>query len=94
MAIILIVSYDISDDKTRSKCAALLQTVGDRIQKSVYLCMVDDDELAELQARITEIINPQRDLVAFYRQCQACWQQKVSIGLKRSDTIEPFWAVF
>lgn len=94
MAMTVLVAYDISDDGARARCAAMLQAVGDRVQRSVYVCIVNPDELDELRARISALIDPEKDVVNFYRQCIACWEGGVSIGASKSHATEPYWAVF
>lgn len=89
----VLVAYDISDDSVRARCAAMLQAVGDRVQRSVYVCIVDVDGLAELRARIEAIINPDRDCIAYYRQCAACWDEAVAVGQTVPVYEEPYWAV-
>lgn len=47
----LIAAYDIREDDRRAKLAAVLQSIGDRVQKSVFVIMIDDAELDELRHR-------------------------------------------
>ena len=58
-----LITYDISDDKRRTKLFKLLQGEGDRVQYSVFFCDNNPMELARLRAAITEIIHHKEDQV-------------------------------
>mgnify|MGYP006272798683 CR=1 FL=1 len=52
-----LITYDIADDKRRTKLFKTLQGEGDHAQYSVFFCECDEAELAALRATITEIIH-------------------------------------
>jgi len=94
MAMTMVVAYDISSDAARARCAALLQTFGNRVQRSVYVCVVDDDQFGELRSRVEGLIDLESDIVTFYRLCKDCWGGIMSIGAYAPVESEPYWAVF
>ena len=63
MALTVIAAYDIRVDDRRARLAALLQAYGDRIQKSVFVLEVDEDELRTITTRSLAIIDPATDSV-------------------------------
>lgn len=70
-----------------------MQAHGDRVQRSVFVCTIEADILAETCDRISQIINPRTDSVYVFRQCAACWD---AIGIYGQATVtdEPlYWAV-
>jgi CRISPR-associated protein Cas2 len=73
VALTYVIAYDISDDHRRARVAAILQSYGDRIQRSVFLATIDSGLLADARQRIDQIINPETDSVYVFRQCAACW---------------------
>ena len=93
MALTCIAAYDISDDRRRSRVAAVLQAVGDRIQRSVFIVVADPVALAELTARVREIIDPDDDSVYFFRQCGACWAGVTVLGQATVDEAPRYWAI-
>lgn len=94
MALTYVIAYDISDDHRRARVAAVLQTHGDRIQRSVFLATIDNSQLAEVRQRIDEIINPGTDSVYVFRQCAACWEE-VGVHGQASAADEPLcWTAF
>lgn len=93
MAMTLVVAYDISDDGRRSHVAAVLQAVGDRIQRSVFLVSLDPDGLQELTATTHRLIDPDEDSVYILRQCQSCWNQVILIGQAEPPSPALYWSV-
>ncbi len=62
-----LVSYDVPDDRRRNRVAKLLQGYGERVQYSVFECVLDDDQYATLRRRMARLVNEQEDSVRFYR---------------------------
>ncbi|MBV8780599.1 MAG: CRISPR-associated endonuclease Cas2 [Phycisphaerae bacterium] len=60
-----LVSYDISDDKRRTKVFNTLQANGDHAQFSVFLCQLNPTELARLRAAVQPLINAAEDQIMF-----------------------------
>ena len=58
-----LVSYDVSDDKRRTRLFKLLEGEGDHAQYSVFFCELNAAELAGLRAGITAIIHDREDQV-------------------------------
>lgn len=93
VALTIVAAYDVSDDSRRARLAALLQTCGDRIQLSVFVLTLGDDELDELQSRALSIIDAEEDSLYLFRQCGGCWEAARCIGQAYPPTQEYFWAV-
>lgn len=58
-----LISYDISDDKRRTRVFQTLQANGDHAQFSVFLCQLNAVELAQLRATIQALINAAEDQI-------------------------------
>jgi len=58
-----LITYDISDDKRRTKIFHTLQANGDHAQFSVFLCQLNPTELARLRAALQPLINASEDQV-------------------------------
>lgn len=52
----IVVSYDISDNKRRTKMAKLMEGHGYRVQYSVFECELDDKKLKELIRRLRPLV--------------------------------------
>jgi len=60
-----VVSYDIADDKRRTKVFNVLRDHGDHAQYSVFFCELSAVEHARLKAYIAQAIKPSEDQVMF-----------------------------
>lgn len=58
-----VISYDIADDKRRTKVFRILNDYGDHAQYSVFFCELSIKELATLRAYFAEIIKPTEDQI-------------------------------
>lgn len=72
MNMLVIVSYDVATE-TRAgrrrlrRVARVCESVGQRVQKSVFECRVDTAGFEELERRLLAEINPDEDCLRFYR---------------------------
>jgi len=61
-----VITYDIPDDKRRKKIADLLEGYGQRVQYSVFECVLSKSKFKELQKRLHKIFKPKEDSLRFY----------------------------
>jgi CRISPR-associated protein Cas2 len=59
-------SYDITDDKRRTKVFKTLTGQGDHVQYSVFLCDLNDKELQVVIGRLSELINTREDQILVF----------------------------
>ncbi len=66
----VIVSYDIAQNehgqKRLAKVAKICQNYGQRVQNSVFECLVDPMEFSKLKSQLNEIIKPEYDSLRYY----------------------------
>ncbi|MEZ4673337.1 MAG: CRISPR-associated endonuclease Cas2 [Caldilineaceae bacterium] len=74
------VSYDIPDDKRRTKVMKIIEGYGRRAQYSVFECEVRPADLRQLQERLRDVIDEQLDDVRFYALCSACLAKVLVLG--------------
>ncbi|WP_294428965.1 CRISPR-associated endonuclease Cas2 [uncultured Treponema sp.] len=82
----MLVSYDVAKDEKGEKrlrhVAKILEDYGQRVQYSVFECLVDPAQWVELKTKLLKEINPEYDSLRFY-SLGANWQRKVEhIGQK------------
>ncbi len=76
-----VISYDIAEDRTRTKLAKLLEGYGVRIQYSVFECSLTDARFKKLYGEILKLITEERmGSVRFYPICRNCTEKIVTIG--------------
>ncbi len=67
-----VLAYDISDDRRRLKIARLMESLGERVQESVFEAYLTPRELERLLRRVERLLESQEDSVRVYRLCGAC----------------------
>jgi CRISPR-associated protein Cas2 len=75
-----LVSYDIPDDKRRTKLAKTIKDFGDRVQYSVFECILDKNLLDKMADRIDKIVVEKEDSVRIYPLCANCESEIRVIG--------------
>jgi CRISPR-associated protein Cas2 len=68
----ILVSYDIVDNRVRTKVMKLLKNFGERIQLSVFECDLDDARYARMKDGVERLIDKKADRVRYYRLCRGC----------------------
>jgi CRISPR-associated protein Cas2 len=68
----LLVAYDISNDRRRTRLHDVLESYGTPVQYSVFECLLDREELARMKRAVARVIRPTIDQVRYYYLCQSC----------------------
>ena len=82
----MLVSYDVARDEKGEKrlrhVAKILENYGQRVQYSVFECLVEPGQWVELKNKLLKEINPDYDSLRFY-SLGANWQRKIEhVGQK------------
>ena len=89
----VVITYDVNTEtpagqKRLRKVAKQCQNYGQRVQNSVFVCLIDAAQLQQLKYRLTEIIDPETDSLRFYNLGNN-WRSRVEhIGAKPSIDLE------
>ena len=87
----VLVVYDISNDRRRTKLHDALLSFGTPVQYSVFECIVDPKRLKKMKETAMRTIKPRKDRVRFYYLCQTCLARtEVTSGpevLQETDSI-------
>jgi CRISPR-associated protein Cas2 len=86
---LILVSYDVPDDRRRTKLAHALKDFGERVQYSVFECRLDGDQVAHLSARVAKLVDPAEDSVRIYRLCAGCADRVEIQGLGKVTEEDP-----
>lgn len=89
----VVVSYDIPDDRRRTKVMNLLYGYGTRVQYSVFECELRPADLEELKQRMRRLMRKEEDDVRFYPLCQNCLEKATMMGRARLHRNEAFVVV-
>lgn len=73
----VVISYDIPDDRRRSRVCDLLKDYGERVQYSVFECQLRAKDLRRLRERLKPLLEPKEDDIRFYLLCATCTPKAV-----------------
>jgi len=81
-----LICYDIPDDRRRLAVSKILEDFGDRVQWSVFECLMDSGLLPSLLKRLEQVVEPKEDTVRVYFLCGRCEMETVILG--RGELLE------
>lgn len=90
---LVVITYDVNTEseggqKRLRKVAKACQSYGQRVQNSVFECLIDTGQLRTLQARLEKIIDKEKDSLRYYFLGNN-WQNRVlHIGAKKVTSME------
>lgn len=91
---LVLVTYDVrtteaEGQKRLRKVAKICQNYGQRVQNSVFECIVDATQFTKLKIELTKVIDTNHDSLRFYRISGKNYKKKVEhIGAKKSIDLE------
>ncbi len=86
----VMVSYDIVEDRTRTRVMKFLKDFGSRVQLSVFECDLNDDQHQRMKEGVEDLINRKEDRVRYYRLCKGCVSRVVISGWGEIEQDEGF----
>lgn len=79
----VVVAYDVADDKRREQVAEVLLNYGTRVQKSVFECVLRQEDWIVLRRRLEGLIRPGEDSLCCYFLCLGCQGKVVRQGVAK-----------
>ncbi|MBE9249871.1 CRISPR-associated endonuclease Cas2 [Dolichospermum sp. LEGE 00240] len=64
--LLYVIVYDITCDQRRKKVSDLLEGYGQRVQYSVFECILSQSKYSELQKRLRKQVKSSEDSIRFY----------------------------
>ena len=77
---IVLVSYDITNNKNRSKIFKYLKDYGIPMQKSVFELMVEGEKLERIKKDLRVYIKDKNDSIRYYKICETCRERILISG--------------
>ena len=68
----IVVTYDIVDNRQRLRLAKVLSNYGQRVQKSVFECQLEDRQYLKMRKEIDKLLDLEEDSVRYYFLCASC----------------------
>lgn len=80
----MLITYDIPDNRRRTRIHKELQNFGQWVQYSVFECDLNERQRARLRHRLEQLLKADEDSIFFYCLCRSCETQTERLGtLKR-----------
>lgn len=76
---LVVIAYDIGDDRRRAKVAATVLGFGGRIQGSVYELWLSNRQIEKMWAKVWSLVE-KGDLIRCYVVCGTCERSIRSVG--------------
>ena len=93
----ILVSYDIENDKRRTRVARALEAYGVRVQYSVFECNLEPAQLKQMKQRLTRIMKRASEdeawSIRFYALCTACVKRIEIMGQGHVTRDEDYYIV-
>lgn len=84
-----VVTYDIGDDKRRAKVVNLLESIGTRMNFSVFECMLTDIQYRNMCRQLERIVIRREDWVNIYPLCTECYARITYIpNIKKKEPVK------
>jgi CRISPR-associated protein Cas2 len=77
---LVVVVYDVPDDKRRLKLSNFLEGYGRRVQYSVFECFLDFKEMQKLHQKVKQRVKETEDNVRFYWLTEEATSKVLTIG--------------
>lgn len=90
---LVLITYDVSTVRAEGqrrlrRVSKICQNYGQRVQNSVFECVVDSTQFAILKLKLLDVIDPEQDSLRFY-QLGNTYKNKVEhVGVKESIDLE------
>jgi CRISPR-associated protein Cas2 len=75
-----VLAYDICDDKRRAKIARLMESMGVRVQGSVFEAYLSQKELESVTRKALRLMRKEQDSLRIYSLCRACLEKVKTHG--------------
>ncbi len=86
LTMLYLISYDVpstkAGQKRRARLAKFLESLGLRVQYSVFELVIDPSKLPLVVQAIEDLIRPDQDSVRIYTCCASCAGRAFTVGLK------------
>jgi CRISPR-associated protein Cas2 len=89
----VVVVYDIPDDKRRTKLAHFLEGYGKRVQFSVFECFLSLEEMRQLCEKVKKQVKPKEDDIRFYWISPEGASMVLTIGSEKPEPPPKFYVL-
>ncbi|MBF0585473.1 CRISPR-associated endonuclease Cas2 [Prosthecochloris sp. N3] len=88
----VLVTYDIQNDRRRTRIHKILTGFGRAVQYSVFECFLSDDDVLLLRRKLQQHMDPKHaeDSIRYYFLCRSCVEKIIVDGHQDLEIDAPF----
>ena len=88
----ILVTYDIENDRRRTKIHKILSNFGTAVQYSVFECFISEEDFDELRKKLKKQMDPKHpdDSIRYYMLCRSCVEKVLVDGNKGFNIEGPY----
>ena len=84
---LVLIAYDIPDDRRRNKLRTCLKNFGFRVQYSIFIGRLERPDVLRMKAAVKRITKRKDDSVHFYYLCEQCQERMEDLNGKRKASL-------
>ncbi len=88
----IVVAYDISDDKRRTRLHKALKRFGEAVQYSVFECLLTEERFGQMCQAVAKVVEDGDDL-RYYDLCEACHREAKTCGRAKTTKKQALYVV-
>ncbi len=88
-----VIAYDVPGDRRRNRIARALEGHGERVQYSVFECLLRGDQFDALWEELGELVDLEQDSLRAYRLCAACERWTKMVGAAKTVEVPEVYVV-
>jgi CRISPR-associated protein Cas2 len=89
----VLISYDIPNDKRRTKVMKLLKNFGNHVQFSVFECELKEEPYGRLREQLEALIAPKEDNVRLYFFDEDAIKKIEMLGVGEVTRAKPYYVI-
>jgi CRISPR-associated protein Cas2 len=90
----IVVAYDISNDKMRTKLHKTLRRFGESVQFSFFECILTHEMFEQMCSEVAAVLEHQElSRVRYYEICEACRRRTITLGQAFTTTLKRLYVV-
>lgn len=89
----IVISYDIPNNRRRTKVMEALKDFGRHVQESVFECDLKPRDLQRLLGKLQRLIDTEEDNLRLYYLCEACVPRVEVWGVDTVERLRDFYQV-
>jgi len=83
----IVIMYDISDNRTRTRLFKLLKRYGEPVQLSIFEAIISEAQFAEMRGEVTRLVGSDAGRMRYYEICRDCSRDIVVFGQARTTVL-------